>query len=88
MKHFQEKRAEAQRAAKASEMHQKRITGFIAKMIKTFWSNAEKVCIAYFKEIETIAENFILSGSENTYFHSSSMNSCKLYKNWNLQSKT
>lgn len=45
MKHFQEKRAEAQRAAKASEMHQKRITGFIAKMIKTFWSNAEKASI-------------------------------------------
>lgn len=43
MKHFQEKKIEAQRAAKASEMHQKRITGFIAKMIKTFWNNVEKV---------------------------------------------
>jgi hypothetical protein len=42
MKHFHEKKIEAQRAAKASEMHQKRITGFIAKMIKTFWSNVEK----------------------------------------------
>jgi len=26
-------------------MHQKRITGFIAKMIKTFWSNVEKASI-------------------------------------------
>lgn len=43
MKHFHEKKIEAQRAAKASEMHQKRITGFVAKMIKTFWSNVEKV---------------------------------------------
>lgn len=45
MKHFHEKKIEAQKAAKASEMHQKRITGFIAKMIKTFWSNVEKACI-------------------------------------------
>lgn len=44
MKHFHEKKIEAQKAAKASEMHQKRITGFIAKMIKTFWSNVEKAC--------------------------------------------
>lgn len=43
MKHFHEKKIEAQKAAKASEMHQKRITGFIAKMVKTFWSNVEKV---------------------------------------------
>lgn len=43
MKHFHEKKIEAQRAAKASEMHQKRITGFVAKMIKTFWNNVEKV---------------------------------------------
>jgi len=45
MKHFHEKKIEAQKAAKASEMHQKRITGFIAKMIKTFWSNVEKACV-------------------------------------------
>lgn len=48
MKHFHEKKIEAQKAAKASEMHQKRITGFIAKMIKTFWSNVEKVSIVKF----------------------------------------
>lgn len=42
MRHFHEKKIEAQKAAKASEMHQKRITGFIAKMIKTFWNNVEK----------------------------------------------
>jgi len=45
MKHFHEKKIEAQKAAKASEMHQKRITGFIAKMVKTFWSDVEKVSI-------------------------------------------
>lgn len=47
MKHFHEKKIEAQRAAKASEMHQKRITGFVAKMVKTFWSNVEKVSIYF-----------------------------------------
>lgn len=47
MKHFHEKKIEAQKAAKASEMHQKRITGFIAKMIKTFWSNVEKASNLY-----------------------------------------
>lgn len=48
MKHFQEKKIEAQKAAKASEMHQKRITGFIAKMVKTFWINVEKVNNIFF----------------------------------------
>lgn len=47
MKYFHEKKIEAQRAAKASDLHQKRITGFIAKMIKTFWNNVEKVSNLY-----------------------------------------
>lgn len=49
-KHFHEKKIEAQRAAKASEMHQKRITGFVAKMVKTFWNDVEKVSVFFFAQ--------------------------------------
>lgn len=60
MKHFQEKKIDAQKAAKASEMHQKRITGFIAKMIKTFWSNVEKVSFYSNKSLLHFYINFYL----------------------------
>ena len=43
-KHFQEKDALVQKAIKAQEMQLKRIASFIAKEIKQFWSNVEKVC--------------------------------------------
>lgn len=59
MKHFQEKKIEAQKAAKASEMHQKRITGFIAKMVKTFWNNVEKVKNFTFLFIFVISINYV-----------------------------
>lgn len=58
MKHFHEKKIEAQKAAKASEMHQKRITGFIAKMIKTFWSNVEKASTLNFICLLVIKSHF------------------------------
>ncbi|XP_025417913.1 helicase domino isoform X3 [Sipha flava] len=66
MKHFHEKKIEAQRAAKASEMHQKRITGFIAKMIKTFWSNVEKLLV--FKQSTKLEEQRKIALDEHLNF--------------------
>lgn len=42
-KHFQEKEMAAQKAEKAQEQNLKRIAAFIAKEVKTFWANVEKV---------------------------------------------
>lgn len=42
-KHFQDKALAAQRAEKAQELQLKRIAGFLAKEIKFFWSNVEKL---------------------------------------------
>jgi E1A-binding protein p400 len=42
-KHFQEKEMAAQKAEKAQEQNLKRIAAFIAKEVKTFWTNVEKV---------------------------------------------
>lgn len=42
-KHFQDKQLAAQRAEKAQEQHLKRIAAFLAKEIKQFWSNVEKL---------------------------------------------
>ncbi|GLV35974.1 domino [Carabus blaptoides fortunei] len=42
-KYFQDKALAAQKAEKAQELQLKRIASFIAKEIKTFWSNVEKL---------------------------------------------
>lgn len=42
-KYFQDKEMAAQKAEKAQEQNLKRIAAFMAKEIKTFWSNVEKV---------------------------------------------
>lgn len=42
-KHFQEKAIQAQKAEKSHEIRLKKIAGFAAKEIKTFWANVEKV---------------------------------------------
>jgi hypothetical protein len=42
-KYFQEKAIQAQKAEKVQELRLKKIASFIAKEIKTFWSNVEKV---------------------------------------------
>ncbi|KAG7202049.1 hypothetical protein KM043_004730 [Ampulex compressa] len=42
-KHFQEKAIQAQKAEKSQELRLKKIAGFIAKEIKTFWANVEKL---------------------------------------------
>uniref|UniRef100_A0A336MIX0 CSON001825 protein n=1 Tax=Culicoides sonorensis TaxID=179676 RepID=A0A336MIX0_CULSO len=42
-KHFQDKAIAAQKAEKAQEANLKRIAAFIAKEIKVFWSNVEKL---------------------------------------------
>lgn len=42
-KHFQEKEMTAQKAEKAQEQNLKRIAAFVAKEIKNFWANVEKV---------------------------------------------
>uniref|UniRef100_A0A182SXC6 Helicase domino n=1 Tax=Anopheles maculatus TaxID=74869 RepID=A0A182SXC6_9DIPT len=42
-KHFQDKALAAQRAEKAQELQLRRIAAFVAKEIKTFWANAEKL---------------------------------------------
>ncbi|XP_027842625.2 helicase domino isoform X2 [Aphis gossypii] len=66
MKHFHEKKIEAQKAAKASEMHQKRITGFIAKMVKTFWSDVEKLLL--FKQSTKLEEQRKIALDEHLNF--------------------
>lgn len=42
-KHFQEKAIQAQKAEKLQELRLKKIAGFIAKEVKTFWAGVEKV---------------------------------------------
>lgn len=44
-KYFQEKAIQAQKAEKVQELRLKKIASFIAKEIKTFWSNVEKVML-------------------------------------------
>ncbi|XP_050430386.1 helicase domino isoform X2 [Adelges cooleyi] len=65
-KYFHEKKTEAQKAAKASEMHQRRITGFIAKMVKTFWSNVEK--LVEFKQSTKLEEKRKIALDEHLNF--------------------
>ncbi|XP_065203272.1 helicase domino-like isoform X2 [Planococcus citri] len=42
-KHFQEREALVLKAAKAAELHKRRIASHTAKMVKLFWSNVEKL---------------------------------------------
>lgn len=42
-KYFQEKAIQAQKAEKLEELRLKKIAGFLAKEIKVFWANVEKV---------------------------------------------
>lgn len=42
-KYFQEKAIQAQKAEKSQELRLKKVASFIAKEIKTFWANVEKV---------------------------------------------
>ncbi|XP_043677029.1 helicase domino isoform X6 [Vespula pensylvanica] len=42
-KHFQEKAIQAQKAEKSQELRLKKIASFVAKEIKTFWANVEKL---------------------------------------------
>ncbi|XP_015599063.1 helicase domino isoform X2 [Cephus cinctus] len=42
-KHFQEKAIQAQKAEKSQELRLKKIAGFVAKEIKNFWTNVEKL---------------------------------------------
>lgn len=44
-KYFQEKAIQAQKAEKSQELRLKKIASFVAKEIKTFWANVEKVSI-------------------------------------------
>lgn len=42
-KHFQEREALVQKALRAAEVHKRKIASHLAKIVKTFWSNVEKV---------------------------------------------
>lgn len=42
-KYFQDKVSAVQKAEKAQEIHLKRVAAFIAKEVKLFWSNVEKL---------------------------------------------
>ncbi len=42
-KHFQEREALVQKAAKAAEFNKRKIASHLAKMVKSFWNNVEKV---------------------------------------------
>ena len=47
-KYFQEKELSSQRAEKAQEHQLRRIASFIAKEVRSFWINVEKVFISYY----------------------------------------
>lgn len=49
-KHFQEKAIQAQKAEKSQELRLKKVASFVAKEIKTFWANVEKVDINRFSK--------------------------------------
>jgi hypothetical protein len=57
-KYFQEKAIQAQKAEKVQELRLKKIASFIAKEIKTFWSNVEKVM-----SMKSFNMNFVSSRS-------------------------
>lgn len=44
-KHFQEREALVQKTARAAELHKRKIASHLAKMVKSFWNNVEKVSI-------------------------------------------
>lgn len=44
-KHFQEREALVQKAARAAELHKRKIASHLAKIVKSFWNNVEKVSI-------------------------------------------
>lgn len=46
-KYFQEKEIKAEKAEKEEQLRLRRIASFMAKEVKTFWSNIEKVSITY-----------------------------------------
>jgi len=43
LKHFQDKAAAAARAEKEEEQRLRKVASFVAKEIRTFWTNVEKV---------------------------------------------
>jgi len=43
LKHFQDKTAAAARAEKEEEQRLRKVASFVAKEIRTFWANVEKV---------------------------------------------
>ena len=52
LKHFQDKAAAAAKAEKEEEQRLRKVASFVAKEIRTFWTNVEKVygsfyCIPY-----------------------------------------
>jgi len=55
-KYFQEKAIQAQKAEKVQELRLKKIASFIAKEIKTFWSNVEKVML-----MNSLITNYVCS---------------------------
>lgn len=46
-KHFQERDALVQKAARAVELHKRKIASHLAKMVKSFWNNVEKVRLLF-----------------------------------------
>lgn len=43
LKHFQDKAAAAAKAEKEEEQRLRKVASFVAKEIRTFWTNVEKV---------------------------------------------
>lgn len=62
-KYFQEKAIQAQKAEKSQELRMKKIASLVAKEIKTFWANVEKVS----KKLKYIFRN--LDESSNGFFN-------------------
>lgn len=57
LKHFQDKAAAAAKAEKEEEQRLRKVASFVAKEIRTFWANVEKVRHDFFLTVLNTNEN-------------------------------
>lgn len=70
LKHFQDKAAAAAKAEKEEEQRLRKVASFVAKEIRTFWSNVEKVTyfsIMYFEYFLIIIISCSWSSTSNKF---------------------
>lgn len=59
LKHFQDKASAAAKAEKEEEQRLRKIASFVAKEIRTFWANVEKVLFFFENEVSLAATNLL-----------------------------